>query len=236
MKNLLILSVLAFSAQIVTAQTIVYDNEFTSTGLDNTGSGWSLPGGGVYNNTIGANVITYATTQVAAAAGVDFSMTSTFNFGVAPLGSGTTLGFAALADSATLADDYLLADLNPSTGVFRLFSIGGAGLINSATFSSSIGVLPDYTLTLAGVYDGADLDLTLTLDNGTTSQYISGTLAAADLASMGDYFGYRHRTATGGSLNVDYDNLTISAVPEPGTFALLAGCLALSAVMVRRRK
>ena len=34
----------------------------------------------------------------------------------------------------------------------------------------------------------------------------------------------------------DINDLTIVAVPEPGTYALLAGCLALTSVMLRRRR
>ncbi|WP_169305275.1 PEP-CTERM sorting domain-containing protein [Coraliomargarita akajimensis] len=42
--------------------------------------------------------------------------------------------------------------------------------------------------------------------------------------------------ATGFDSRTWYDGVGYSAVPEPGTFALLAGVLALSAVAVRRRK
>jgi hypothetical protein len=41
-----------------------------------------------------------------------------------------------------------------------------------------------------------------------------------------------------GSYNTSYayDNLDISFVPEPSSFAMLAGCFALAGVMIRRRR
>jgi hypothetical protein len=35
---------------------------------------------------------------------------------------------------------------------------------------------------------------------------------------------------------VAMDNISLAVIPEPGTYALLAGCLALGAVMIRRHK
>lgn len=43
-----------------------------------------------------------------------------------------------------------------------------------------------------------------------------------------------HLDATGNGIALEY--LSISTVPEPGTYALLAGCFALASVMVRRRR
>ncbi|MGJ8653770.1 MAG: PEP-CTERM sorting domain-containing protein [Opitutaceae bacterium] len=41
---------------------------------------------------------------------------------------------------------------------------------------------------------------------------------------------------TRASLHVNAGALTLTAVPEPGTYALIAGCLALGATMLRRRR
>ena len=43
-----------------------------------------------------------------------------------------------------------------------------------------------------------------------------------------------HLDATGSGIALEY--LSISTVPEPGTYALLAGCFALASVMIRRRR
>jgi hypothetical protein len=40
----------------------------------------------------------------------------------------------------------------------------------------------------------------------------------------------------GGGDHFRIDNYSVTVIPEPGTFALLGGMLALAAVMVRRRK
>ncbi|WPJ95680.1 PEP-CTERM sorting domain-containing protein [Coraliomargarita algicola] len=53
---------------------------------------------------------------------------------------------------------------------------------------------------------------------------------------IGLVFANLNAQSTGTGNTVDIDNLTVSTIPEPGTYALLAGLTGLAFVMVRRRR
>ena len=48
--------------------------------------------------------------------------------------------------------------------------------------------------------------------------------------------GARNEGLVGTATTFSLEGITVTSIPEPGTFALLAGCLALTSVMVRRRR
>ena len=89
------------------------------------------------------------------------------------------------------------------------------------------------------------ISLTLGLDDGSyllesslwTTQYggqQSGTIAGLSDATV-DNFRWVATNWTAGTDFVELDQIVVSAVPEHSTYALLAGLLSLSAVMIRRR-
>ena len=86
-------------------------------------------------------------------------------------------------------------------------------------------VASEYSITQGGsVADPADgtwSDVTATFTTG-------GTVVAGDLGIVLQSYG----------VQVNYDNVSLdaTAIPEPGTYALLAGCFALASVMIRRRR
>jgi hypothetical protein len=51
---------------------------------------------------------------------------------------------------------------------------------------------------------------------------------------IGEDLAIRFRSDT--STAVYYDNIEVTAVPEPSTFALIGACLALTSIMLRRRR
>lgn len=63
------------------------------------------------------------------------------------------------------------------------------------------------------------------------SSVVDNTYTGTAMTSMGFLWGYSTTTNT-----ASFDNVTVTAVPEPSTYAALAGALALAGVIVHRRR
>ncbi|MGJ8650143.1 MAG: beta strand repeat-containing protein [Opitutaceae bacterium] len=158
----------------------------------------------------GATVIGHADATFTYTGDADFDGAQAF-FGTTVIASGATVtGAGSLAGNLTL-----------ETGSLFIFS-------------------ETDTLTVSGavsLFAGFGVDDIQGLGSGTavgTYVLIDGT--ASDFSGV-DNFGAANQFDIGGGKFAYFQNgsLELVVVPEPGTFALLAGMLALSSVMIRRR-
>jgi hypothetical protein len=97
--------------------------------------------------------------------------------------------------------------------------------------ASSVGIRGNGNVFQNGTIDFLDLDSTLVFTGGknvadVTSEHLSNFTVNGEAAVLG----------TNINIFTDGGFTTVQAVPEPQTAALISGLLALTAIMIRRRK
>ncbi len=221
-----------YSEDFSTLNTTTVASVFT----ENDDPNWSVPTAGTYeyftslDNNAGSAMVTASDFGATYA---DFVVSTTFTVTNKASGGTFNWGMALLGDDET-PSNYILADLS-SGGDFRIINVGGSGtgadVNESGSFSYALNTT--YTLTATGTYSGTNLTLKLDITNGVSSDSITAAAFDASTDYTGSAMGLRARSGSGGGTTVQYDSFSI--VPEPGTYALLAGCFMLSYVMIRRR-
>ncbi len=158
-------------------------------------------------------------------------------------GTGGSTGRLAAEDGVTMSFSELTLQ---ATGTMA-FEFGSAS-VSTFTSSKSNGAA---TMLLDGIVE-VDLDALDTVGAYTlfTGSHASTVLSGAlmtDLTNAGGsivssatstHFNVLNEGAIDWSLTLSGNDLVLSvaAIPEPGTYALLAGCFALASVMIRRRR
>lgn len=136
----------------------------------------------------------------------------------------------------------------------RLYGDGDVRFYDDGTSTNFVSGAGVNTITMfvndfetAISYIAPDTSLSTSLAANTVAYYLfdgtdystsTGALNAALAGGTENNLGRFGMASLSNTVGLEYivDNITVSAIPEPGTFALLAGALALTAVMLRRRK
>lgn len=170
-----------------------------------------------------------------------------FRFGIYDVNgqSGATgwLGYFASNSGTSGGPTYsrLWERSNPNTGSFGS-GTGAVTIANvNATPNNTSFVSGTYNFSIAALRTASGLTLTWTLVNSTASTYsVSGTFADTTAQS---YVFNRVGIFTGGGLNANqasFSNMdmtfTPAAVPEPSSFAAIAGLAGIGFVAMRRRR
>lgn len=237
------------SASVAFAATVPYSDAFQSnstTGWINTGTAtWSIVNTGtsnVYQASGTASAGSFSSVQqltnIGTGVGDVQNFTITTHFKLSDLSNGAFVGIAAFGSTSGLGTNYL-ADIN-ATGSMRIISQGtnsdfvapSAVVLGGGNFTTA----KSYTMTFAGTYVGSALNLTFTVSDGTNTKSI---IASDATPYSGEFFGLRvNNSLASDPLAVRFSDfsVTTSAIPEPATFASLAGLGALGLAALRRRR
>lgn len=221
------------------AETLPYADNFQTTAIGGSPTGWAptagtwaigeaTPGGPhFYQATSPAASGAFASMLQFANATGNFSITSTFLIDDPLLTvANERIGLAALATTGSLPTaNYYLADIQGSNGNMRILSLGPASNPDFTTpgqlqlhLGTNIPVGSNYTMTLTGSYSGSTLNLSFQVTDGTNTQ----TVTASDPTPFaGQFFGLRLNNATGASDTLGVRFTEYTAIPEPGSLALM---------------
>lgn len=226
------------------AVSVPYSRTFTdSASIEDfipNGGTWGIQGNR-YRNALGSQAGSSSTVQVTSGLENGFRLSTTYTVVSRGGSTGSTyvgltalsVGSAALESSAS--SPFILADVI-SNGNLRIIlaNTNNPDPIGVAALPAAISTGGVYTLTLTGLYVSGGLNLSLSLTHEGTTTTANAFVASANIPN-GQYFGLRNRSAGGGtSITVDYHDISLAAIPEPGTGALLAG--SALAVAARRRR
>lgn len=160
--------------------------------------------------------------------------------------------FFGVTTSTSTGGSGLYNNSNQALGI-RLLGSGGSGTdmvfvqdsdgAGGPQLTSSLGVAVS---TAASYEDGFSISLTVNNDDSwsafstglsadfSTSGTLDTTASGFSYADVADSL-VAYSSIQGLSLSYTVDNVTLSAIPEPSSFALLAGLIGLTSVLIRRR-
>jgi len=245
------------------AQTVLIDwstsNDFASLGADTNGNHWNSLGaaGGVGQDV----AVTALTTSTNTASGWSVAADLTAN---TSNNTGTGFGGAGI-DGPTGANPFDITGTNRPTvdGLFANYNANGtavftfSGLAASTQYDFSLiggrasNGSNGYIKVITGIAGAGASDIDLLETTGGTGKYADddfldtfsllndGTIASfsvtSDASGLIAFDFFEGQNDTNGTTNATINALSISQVPEPSAFALLAGMFGLTWVMVRRR-
>ena len=137
-------------------------------------------------------------------------------------------GAGAIAGIESRASEFLTITLTPTTASGITYTVNSGTIFGAGANANA----PEFAFT--------DVGDTTTYASATVGATISSGLLAFSSAPSGlDSVSFTLRQTiqtadlTEGAFLSDF---TVTAIPEPSTYALLAGCFALTSIMVRRRR
>jgi hypothetical protein len=169
----------------------------------------------------------------------DFTMVSNPNeqnnnrpWGIRMFGASGDLdsGITALIENqgGTNGDDIRIVEgLDQSTFLNIGLDLNNDSTLEEYGTGASAPATRNYSFTVDGSFNGiGDLLLDFTVSDGTNSQLVSATVPSGDAALAGDFFGLSGDNALSGGNETTFDvnSYSVSVIPEPSAFALLAGC------------
>lgn len=244
----------------LSAATLPYTNDFSSTGFPNQNN-LTLGSGALTATATGAStVVAYGSDQFSNVQNASFSLSTQFT--VTSIGDGAgsdisvTLGAFGLNAAFTGTSDatrYLQAGWvlqGSNAGALRLIEVDGTnttlGSVIVDANGGTAGVFTlntTYTLRLDVANTGANTySLSLGLFDVTGGTQIGASATATGFVALdpsvgGYYEGVRARLPNvTGTTTVAFDSFSAAAVPEPTTYALLLGGAALVGLNVLRRR
>lgn len=160
---------------------------------------------------------------------------TTYTQGGIELSASTEFGIFNLTGSGFGPNDVgSLDDTDRFDGIESMvFSFNTAGTFQSIDLAALVGATETATLSFAGI------------GGGSTIFHLRDDVSSSIVSSGDDFFeGIDYDFAPGESITLSItvgngwtlENFTVTAVPEPATYALIAGMLALASVVVRRRR
>jgi hypothetical protein len=145
-------------------------------------------------------------------------------------GTGATGGSLSLAGNSSFATSALQVILGNTGNNYNL-TLSDAGVFESNATSWGINA---NTMTVN--FEQADQNITPTFKlNADGSTAFSNSFFIYQIDGVSTTLADERFVLTEGSTG-GFDTLTLTTIPEPSSFALLGGCLALTSVMLRRRR
>ena len=142
---------------------------------------------------------------------------------------GITGGAGAIAGIESRQSEFLTITLTPTTASGITYTVNSGTIVGAGANGTAT---PEFAFT--------DVGNTTTYASAAVGANISSGLLAFSSAPSGlDSVSFTLRQTietadlTEGAFLSDF---TVTAIPEPSTYALLAGCFALTSIMVRRRR